>query len=111
VGIGGVPVFIPAGGLSAAPFGSLLGRPITPIEQCQTVGTVGDIMFVDLQGYKMIEKGGIEAASSIHVQFLTDETTFRFILRADGQPKRNAPLTPFKGSATQSAFITLDTRA
>ena len=111
VGIGGVPVFIPAGGLSAAPFGSLLGRPITPIEQCQTVGTVGDIMFVDLQGYKMIEKGGIEAASSIHVQFLTDETTFRFILRADGQPKRNAPLTPFKGTATQSAFITLNTRA
>ena len=111
VGIGGVPVFIPAGGLSAAPFGALLGRPITPIEQCQTVGTVGDIMFVDLQGYKMIEKGGIEAASSIHVQFLTDETTFRFVLRADGQPKRNAPLTPFKGSATQSAFITLATRA
>lgn len=111
VGIGGVPVFIPAGGLSVAPFGTLLGRPITPIEQCQTVGTVGDIMFVDLQGYKMIEKGGIEAASSIHVQFLTDETTFRFILRSDGQPKRNAPLTPFKGSATQSAFITLATRA
>ena len=111
VGVGGVPVYIPPGGLSAAPFGALMGRPVTPIEQCATVGTVGDIIFADFQGYKTIEKGGMEAASSIHVQFLTDETTFRFILRADGQPKRNAPLTPFKGTNTQSAFITLASRA
>ena len=113
VGIGGVPVFIPAGGLSASPFGTLLGRPINPIEQCDTVGTVGDIMFADFRAYKMIEKGGIEAASSIHVQFLTDEMTFRFTLRTDGQPKRNSVLTPFKGGSTktQSSFITLDTRA
>lgn len=111
VGVGGVPVYIPPGGMSAAPFGTLLGRPITPLEQCATLGTVGDIILADFMGYKTIEKGGLEAASSIHVQFLTDETTFRFILRADGQPKRNAPLTPFKGTNTQSAFITLATRA
>jgi HK97 family phage major capsid protein len=28
VGVGGVPVFLPPGGLSAAPFGMILGRPI-----------------------------------------------------------------------------------
>src|SRR3990167_4151355 len=111
VGLGGVPVFLPPGGLSAAPFGTLLGRPIIPIEQCSALGTVGDIMLADWSQYLMIEKGGIEAASSIHVQFLTDETVFRFILRTDGQPKRNSVLTPFKGSATQSAFVTLATRA
>ncbi len=111
VGVGGVPVYIPPGGMAAAPFGSLMGRPVTPIEQCETLGVVGDLIFADFGKYIMIEKGGIEAAVSIHVQFLTDETTFRFILRTDGQPKRNAPLTPYKGTNTQSSFVTLATRA
>ncbi|MCH8283122.1 MAG: phage major capsid protein [Chloroflexi bacterium] len=113
VGVGGVPVFLPPGGLSAAPFGMLLGRPVTPIEQCDTLGQVGDIILADWDEYIMIEKGGIEAASSIHVQFLTGETAFRFTLRTDGQPKRNAPLTPYKGGSgsNTSSFITLDTRA
>jgi HK97 family phage major capsid protein len=114
VGVGGVPVFLPPGGMSSAPFGTLLGRPITPIEQAETLGTVGDVIFADWSQYLMIEKGGIEAASSIHVQFLTDETVFRFILRTDGQPKRNAVLAPFKGSSTTDTtapFVTLATRA
>ena len=114
VGTGGVPMFIPAGGINAPPFGTLLGRPITPIEQCETLGTVGDIIFADLYGgYKVIEKGGIQSASSIHVKFTYDETCFRFVLRIDGQPKRAAVLTPFKGGAasTQSPIITLATRA
>ena len=110
-GTGGVPMFMLPGGLVNAPFGSLMGRPVTPIEQCETLGTTGDVIFADLSQYLMIEKGGVEAASSIHVQFLTDETTFRFILRTDGQPKRNAALTPYKGSSTQSSFVTLATRA
>lgn len=111
VGVGGVPLFIPSNSLANAPFGTLLGRPINPIEHCETLGTVGDIIFADWREYITIEKGGIEAAASIHVQFLTDETAFRFILRMDGQPKRNAPITPYKGSATQAPFITLATRA
>ena len=54
-----------------------------------------------------IEKGGIESASSIHVQFLTDETTFRFVYRFDGGPMWSSTLTPFKGSNTQSPFVVL----
>lgn len=111
IGTGGVPLFIPANGLSGAPFGTLLGRPIVPIEQAETVGTVGDISFADLSQYQIIEKGGIAQASSIHVQFTTDETTFRWVLRTNGRPKRDSALTPFKGSATQSSFVTLATRS
>ena len=59
----------------------------------------------------MIEKGGMESASSIHVKFTTDETAFRFVMRVDGQPTWNAALTPSNGSNTQSPFITLDTRS
>lgn len=111
VGVGGVPVFLPPGGLSAAPFGMILGRPIVPIEQCESLGTVGDIIFGDWSQYITIDKGGIAQASSIHVAFLTDEEVFRWILRFDGQPIRNSALTPYKGSNSTSPFVTLATRS
>jgi HK97 family phage major capsid protein len=112
VGLGGVPVFLPPGGISVAPFGALFGRPVTPIEQCPTLGTLGDIIFADFaNGYILGEKGGIQADMSIHVQFIYDESVFRFVLRIDGQPVRASALTPYKGAETQSHFIALQTRA
>ncbi len=111
VGVGGVPVYLPAGGASAAPFGQLMGRPVVPIEQASTLGTVGDITLADLSQYLMIDKGGIQSASSIHVQFVTDQTAFRFVYRCDGQPMWNLPLTPANGAAnTLSPFVQLATR-
>lgn len=111
VGTGGVPVFMPPGGLSAAPFGTLFGRPIQPIEQCAALGTVGDILFADLSQYLFIEKDGLAADSSIHVRFIYEEMTYRFSLRNNGQPMWKSTLTPYKGSATVSPFIALATRA
>ena len=114
VGTGGIPVYMPAGGLSTNPYDTLYGRPVIPIEQCATLGTVGDIVLADFQnGYVLAEKGGIQTDMSIHVQFLYDETAFRFVLRVDGQPVRATELTPYKGgsSDTQSHFIALATRA
>jgi len=111
VGVGGVPVFMPPGGLSAAPFGMILGRPIVPVEYCETLGTVGDVILADWSQYITIDKGGVEQASSIHVAFLTNEQVFRWVLRFDGQPIRNSALTPFKGTNTTAPFITLATRA
>jgi HK97 family phage major capsid protein len=111
VGTGGVPMFIPSGGLSQAPFGTLLGRPIIPIEQAATVGSVGDITFADFNQYKLIDKGGIASDSSIHVRFEYDESVFRFVMRVDGQPLWATALTPAQGSNTVSPFITLAARA
>lgn len=111
VGTGGLPVFVPANGLADAPFGSLLGRPIIPIEYGRTVGDKGDIYFVDLSQYLLIEKGGVQAASSMHVKFIYDEMTYRFTYRLDGAPTWNSALTPYKGSNTQSPFIALAARA
>lgn len=115
VGTGGVPVYLPPGNnLANAPGGALLGRPVTPIEQSATLGTVGDIIFADMSnGYLLAEKGGIQTDMSIHVQFLYDESVFRFVLRVDGQPVRASALTPYKGGsgATQSHFIALATRS
>ena len=115
VGTGGVPVYLPPGNtLINAPGGALMGRPVYPIEQCATLGTVGDIIFADFtNGYVVAEKGGLKTDMSIHLRFDYDESVFRFILRADGQPIRKTALTPFKGGATstQSHFIALETRS
>ena len=111
VGTGGVPVFMPPGGLSVAPFGTLLGRPVVPIEQCATLGTVGDIIFANWKQYKTISKGGMQTARSMHVEFLTGQEVFRFTMRTDGKPKRKSKVTPFKGTLSLSPFVTLATRA
>lgn len=111
VGTGGIPVYLPPGGLSMAPFGTLLGRPMVPVEYASAPGTQGDIMLVDPSQYVMIDKGGLQTASSIHVAFLTDETAFRFVYRTDAQGTWSSPLTPFKGTDTLSHIVVLDTRA
>jgi HK97 family phage major capsid protein len=110
IGTGGIPLYVPAGQFSSAPNGSILGRPIVPIEQASAIGTVGDVIFADWNEYVIIEKGGIVQASSIHVLFLTDEMTFRWTLRTNGQPRRNNVITPFKGSNSVSPFVALATR-
>jgi len=110
-GTGGLPVFMPPAGLSATPYGTLLGKPINVLEQCATLGSVGDIIFADFSEYKMIRKGGVQSASSIHVKFVNDETAFRFVMRINGQPKARTTTTPAQGSNATSAFVTLAVRA
>ena len=113
IGTGGVPVYMPAGGISGLPYATLFGRPVIPIEQCAAVGTVGDLILADMTQYWAIDKGapGGDLTSSIHVQFLTDETAFRATYRADYRPMWTSALTPFKGTPTVSPFVTLATRA
>ena len=101
------PSYMPAGGRSGAPYATLMGRPYHDIEYCPALGTVGDLMLVSPSQYSLISKGGVEAASSIHVQFLNDETTFRFVYRVDGTPNWYSAVTPYKGSATVSPFVGL----
>lgn len=112
VGTGGSAVYMPPGGISSAPYGRLMGLPAMAIEQCSTLGTVGDIILANFQnGYILAEKGGIQADMSIHVNFIYDESCFRFVLRVDGQPVRASALTPYKGTNTLSHFIALATRS
>lgn len=111
VGTGGVPVYMPANGLSGSPYATLFGRPVVPIEQCATLGTVGDIILADMTQFWAIERGGINQAASIHVAFLTDETAFRATYRTDYRPMWLSPLTPFSTGPTLSPFVTLATRS
>ena len=107
VGTGGAPVFLPPNGAAGQPYMTLLNKPIIPIEQCQAPGTAGDIILADLNEYLLFTKGGLEASSSIHVRFIYDEMTFKWVYRLDGQPLRNKTLTPYKGTDTLGPFVTL----
>jgi len=107
VGAGGVPVWLPAGGVSGSPYQTLMGRPLIFTEKCQALGTAGDIALCDFSQYRIGEKG-IQTASSIHIKFDYDMTAFRFVLRYDGQPTWLSTLTPRRGTATLSPFIVLN---
>lgn len=111
VGTSGQPVYLPAGGASATPYATLMGRPAFPVEYCATLGTTGDIMLIDFSQMAAIEKDAMQADQSIHVRYTTNENTFRFIYRYDAQPTWSSALTPFKGTATKSFAVKLDTRS
>jgi len=109
-GVSGVPVYLPPGGLSTAPYATLYGRPVIPIEQCDTVGNLGDIILADFSQYILVRKGDIQPASSIHVKFVYNERAFRFILSINGQSAWKNCLSPFKGTNTLSPFVALAAR-
>lgn len=106
---GGQLVYMPPSGLSAAPYGTLFGRPVTPLEQCSALGTEGDIMFADFLEYATIAKQMV-SADSMHVRFLYNERTFRWVYPINGKPKLPSAITPYKGSKTLSPFVTLENR-
>jgi len=105
--VGSTAVLFPYAGYTPNGVRTLYGRPVVETEFNAALNTTGDIMLADMSEYLLWEKGGIQEASSIHVEFLTDQEVFRFIYRADGQPSIASPLTPFKGTLTHSPFIVL----
>jgi HK97 family phage major capsid protein len=107
VGTGGVPLWMPAGGVSGLPYQTLMGKPLIFTEKAQTIGTAGDIALVDLSQYLIGEKGGLQVATSMHFKFDYDQQSFRFVLRYDGQPSWTSALTPLRSSSTLSPFIVL----
>jgi HK97 family phage major capsid protein len=106
-----VPIYMPAGGISASPYASLKGRPVVPIEACSTVGTVGDIILVDMSQYMALTKGQqIKTDVSMHLYFDQALIAFRFIFRLNGQPLWTSSITPENGSMTRSWAVALATR-
>lgn len=113
IGTGGalISAFIPTNNPESEIAGILLGIPITFVEQCATLGTVGDIILGDWSMYYTASRGGVQSASSIHLKFDYNQTCFRFVSYFDGQPRMKSAITPFKGSNTVSPFVALATRS
>jgi HK97 family phage major capsid protein len=101
-------MYFPAG-TGGNEFALVKGRPVIVAEQCPTLGTPGDIILADLSQYIIIE-AGVQAAVSMDVSYLSDESIFRFRWRGDGKPAWASAITPFNGGATRSPFVTLAQR-
>ena len=94
-----------------APPTTLLGRPIIYTEKAETLGTAGDLYFVDFSQYLIGDRASMEVASSPHVQFINDRTVWRLIQRVDGRPWLESALTPRNGTSTLSPYINVATRS
>ena len=111
--LGNYPIYIAPSGeaFKAAPYGTLLGRPIIVTQHAKSFSSQGDVLLVDWKGYRTITKaGGIQMATSMHLYFDADATAFRASFRVDGQSKLSAPINPANGSATMSTFVQLGAR-
>lgn len=109
IGTAGIATYMPPGGLSGRPYATLLGAPVVELEWCSTKGTVGDIILADMSQMVSVSKGNMETMNSMHLYFDSDQQAFRTTFRLDAQPWWASPLTPFKGTNTQSPFVTLAT--
>lgn len=91
---------------------TLNGIPCVTIEQASALGDAGDIILADLSQYITANKGDINEAMSIHVEFIYDQETYRFIYYFDGQPRWASSVTPFKGAggAKVGPFVALGSR-
>lgn len=107
-----MPVYLPAGGLSDTPYARLKGRPVVPVQPCSALGTIGDIILVDLQQYMALTKGAdVQTEVSMHLHFDQDIETYRFIFRVTGQPMWTSTISPENGSNTYSWAVVLETRS
>lgn len=102
----------PGSQMNQSPYGLLLGRPVYPLMSgIPALGDLGDIIFADLKYYYMIEKAvGVKSASSIHLNFDKELTSFRFSLRVDGKCPFKTPVTTEFGAHQMSAFVQLAAR-
>jgi len=95
---------------SVQEFDLLAGFPALISEYCSAPGTPGDIILCDLSRYVLAFRGPVRNELSIHLKFLTDEVAFRAIVRVNGSPVDNSPVTPLFGSTSTSSFVTLAAR-
>jgi HK97 family phage major capsid protein len=109
VGTGGSAIWLNNG--AAGPPMTILGRPVIFSEKAKTIGTTGDISFVDLSYYLIGDRQTMRAESSDQYKFANDQVAFRIIERVDGRPWLSSAITPQNGSSnTLSAFVQLATR-
>jgi len=104
---GSTGILSPYVNYSATGVMQIKGRPVKVTEFNSALGTAGDILLADMSEYLFWEKGGVNTSVNPWLQWLTSEEAFKFTYRCDGQTSHYSPITPFKGSATQSAFVTL----
>jgi HK97 family phage major capsid protein len=109
VGTGGGPIWL-TNGQDGFPM-QILGRPVIFTEKAPaTVGSQGDLSFVDLSMYLIGDRQAMSAMSSPHYKFANDVTAFRITQRLDGRPWVQSAITPQNGGPTLSPYVQLQSR-
>lgn len=112
IGSSAVPIFVAGAGMQGAPPATIWGRPAFPSDFCEAVGTPGDLALVAPSQYHLgVRDENARVADSVHVRFLYDENTLKITHRVDGAPVWTSAVTPYKGAATRSPFISLAVRS
>jgi HK97 family phage major capsid protein len=108
----GWPMYMPPGGLSGAPYGTLLGRPCIPTQACPALSSAGDIGLYDFMQFLALLKSGPNPRVdvSMHLWFDQDLTAFKFTLRLGGMPWWSIPAAALAGSNTYSPYVCLGAR-
>lgn len=86
---------------------TIYGIPVVVTEKLPALGTSGDIVLADMRYYLIGDRQRITVDESIHVKFQTDEKSWRFVTRVDGQPWIDSAITPRAGGSTLSPFVKL----
>jgi HK97 family phage major capsid protein len=86
------------------------GIPAYESEYCAAAGSQGDLILADFSRYAIVIRELMRSELSVHVRWLTDESTFRFVTRIGGQTIDARPVTPKNGSNTTSPFVCLAAR-
>jgi HK97 family phage major capsid protein/HK97 family phage prohead protease len=102
-------MYFPAGAAGGNEYPLIKGRPAYVSEFCPQLGSPGDIVLGCWDQYCVID-GGVRAALSMEVKFLTYECAFKFTYRVDGRPIWSAPIQQFNDGVTQAPFVTIQQR-
>jgi HK97 family phage major capsid protein len=88
---------------------TLKGRPVFPLEQCQAIGTPGDLILADYSQHVVL-MGAMRKQISMHFKFDYFEHYLKFVYRVDSQPLWFSALTSLNGTVTKSPFVILQQR-
>ncbi len=95
------------GGATQKPLFQLLGLPVIFTEKLPALGTARDALLVNFEHYLIGDRKQVEIGYSEHASFTTNQSTWRFVTRVDGQPWMKSAVTLSDASTTVSPYVYL----
>lgn len=109
VGTGGSAIWLTNGAESHP--ATILGRPVVVTQKTPgTLGTQGDISFVDPAFYLVGDRMAMTVSVSEHSHHEYDKIGYRITERVDGRPWLQSAITPRNGGPALSPFVQLASR-
>lgn len=105
----GLPVTQPTAWGGPQPCPHVKGRPFLPLENCQPIGTPGDVVLADWSQVVLL-LSGMRKTVSMHFKFDYFEGYMRFVWRADAQPLWQSSLVPPHSTIAKSAYLVVAQR-